>query len=254
MTRKIEKIPNFFLLPLHSPALFLHSFILYIFFIIYLLFIAFFSLNWFRRGSCAEGQDGRPHLIYQRPEKVDQPELKKRKSLLKAFSFIDISPDGISVMGTPLVKSTKEKEKVKEKAREKEERKREKRLLRDQEREQEHQLQLVSIEETRVLALDKGKEREIDPAERESSREQDLRPTAALHRVMEREAEALREQLREQDRASGADPRDKYKNKEGGKRWSLTNLRRSHVQQLPPLNPLSVALCYFARLLIASAC
>jgi hypothetical protein len=42
----------------------------------------------------AEGQDGRPHLIYQRPEKADQPELKKRKSLLKAFSFIDISPDG----------------------------------------------------------------------------------------------------------------------------------------------------------------
>jgi hypothetical protein len=192
-------------------------------------------------------------LIYQRPEKVDQPELKKRKSLLKAFSFIDISPDGISVMGTPLVKSTKEKEKVKEKAREKEERKREQRLLRDQEREQEHQLQLVSIEETRVLALDKGKEREIDPAERESSREQDLRPTAALHRVMEREAGALREQLREQDRASGVDPRDKYK-KEGGKRWSLTNLRRSHVQQLPPLNPLSVPLRYFARLLIASAC
>jgi hypothetical protein len=111
----------------------------------------------------------------------------------------------------------------------------------------------VSIEETRVLALDKGKEREIDPAERESSREQDLRPTAALHRVMEREAGALREQLREQDRASGVDPRDKYK-KEGGKRWSLTNLRRSHVQQLPPLNPLSVPLRYFARLLIASAC
>lgn len=180
----------------------------------------------------AEGQDGRPHLIYQRPEKADQPELKKRKSLLKAFSFIDISPDGISVMGTPLVKSTREKEKdkekVKEKAREKEERKREKQLLRDQEREQEHQLQLVPVEETRALALDKGKEREIDPAERESSREQDLRPTAALHRSMEREAEALRERLREQDRASGVDPRDKYKIKEGGKRWSLTNLRRSH--------------------------
>jgi hypothetical protein len=188
-------------------------------------------------------------LIYQRPEKVDQPELKKRKSLLKAFSFIDISPDGISVMGTPLVKSTKEKEKVKEKAREKEERKREKRLLRDQEREQEHQLQLqlVPIEETRGLALDKGKEREIDPAERESSREQDLRPTAALHRVMEREAGALREQLREQDRASGVDLRDKYKNKEGGKRWSLTNLRRSHVQPLSlSLSLLTLFLSLFA--------
>jgi hypothetical protein len=139
-------------------------------------------------------------------------------------------------MGTPLVKSTKEKEKdkekVREKAREKEERKREKRLLKDQEREQEREsreLQLVPAIED---ASDKGKERETDLVEQNRSRELEFRPIA-MHRSMEREGEMLRERLREQDRANGVDPREKYRIKEGGKRWSLTNLRRSHVLDVP---------------------
>lgn len=167
----------------------------------------------------AEGQDGRPHLIYQRPT-ADEPTLKKRKSLLKAFSFIDISPEGISLMGAQVVKSSKDKEKDKEKAkektREKEERKREKQRHR-----QESEQELESL----VLESEKGREREIDPAERESSVEQD-RPRVAAHRMREAEAEVERERMREADRSTNeADAREKYK---GGKRWSFTNLRRSH--------------------------